>query len=75
MMKSKKLIEGPLSLTLEERGIIAESLVHFLHTPDPTIEAKWADLVRSRLQELRSGKFKPIPGDRVLSEILGRLSE
>ena len=74
-MKTKKLIEEALSLPVEERAIIADSLLRSLNMPDATIDAKWAEVARERLQELRSGKVKPIPGDEVFSEILGRFSE
>ena len=75
MMKTKKLIQEALSLPVEERAIIADSLLRSLNMPDATIDAKWAEVARRRLQELRSGKVKPIPGDQVFSEIFGRFSE
>ena len=75
MMKTKKLIEEALSLPVEERAIIADSLLSSLNMPDTAIDAKWAEVARTRLQELSSGKVKPIPGDQVFSEILGRFSE
>jgi putative addiction module component (TIGR02574 family) len=74
-MKTKKLIEEALSLPVQERAIIADSLLRSLNMPDTTMEAKWAEVARGRLQELRSGKVKPIPGDEVFSEILGRFNE
>jgi putative addiction module component (TIGR02574 family) len=74
MMKTKKLIEEALSLPVEERAIIADSLLRSLNMPDTTIDAKWAEVARRRIEELRSGKIKPIPGDEVFSEILGRFS-
>ncbi len=75
MMKTKKLIEEALSLPVEERAMIADSLLRSLNMPDTTIDAQWAEVARRRLQELRSGKVKPIPGDQVFSEILDRFSE
>lgn len=75
MMKTKKLIEEALSLPVEERAIIADALLRSLNMPDSTVDTKWAEVARRRLQELRSGKVKPIPGDQVFSEILDRFSE
>jgi putative addiction module component (TIGR02574 family) len=75
MMKTKKLIEEALSLPVEERALIADSLLKSLNMPDTTIDAKWAEVAKRRLQELRSGKVKPISGEEVFAEILGRLSE
>ncbi|MDD3581724.1 MAG: addiction module protein [Desulfobacca sp.] len=75
MIKTKKLIEEALSLPVEERAIIADSLLRSLNMPDTTIDAKWVEVARKRLQELRSGKIKPIPGDQVFSEILYQFKE
>ena len=74
-MKTKKLIEEALSLPVEERALIADSLLKSLNMPDANIEAKWAEVAKRRRQELRSGKVKAIPGDEVFSEILGLISE
>jgi putative addiction module component (TIGR02574 family) len=71
MMKTKKLIQEALSLPVEERALMVDSLLKSLHMPDTTIDAKWTEVARRRLQELRSGKVNPIPGDQVFSEILG----
>jgi putative addiction module component (TIGR02574 family) len=75
MRNTKKLIEEALLLPIEERALIADSLLRSLNMPDATVDAKWAEVARRRLQELRSGIIKPIPGDEVFSEILKRFSE
>jgi len=64
-MTTKKIIEEALSLPVEERALIADSLLRSLNMPDTGIDAKWAEVAKKRLQELRSGKVKPIPGDIV----------
>ena len=74
-MTARELIEQALSLPVEERALIAESLLRNLNAPDTTIDAKWAEVARRRLQELRSGKVKPIPGDEVFSEVLKRFAK
>jgi hypothetical protein len=38
--------------------------------PDTGIDAKWTEAAKKRLQELRSGKVKPIPGDIVFDRVL-----
>jgi putative addiction module component (TIGR02574 family) len=75
MMTTKKLIEEALSLPVEERALIADSLLRSLNVPDTAIDAKWTEVASRRLQELRSGSVKPIPGDEVFSEVLKRLSK
>jgi len=74
-MKTNKIIEEALSLPVEDRARLADSLLRSLNTPDPAIDAQWAAVAKSRLQELRSGKVKPIPGEEVVSEALKRLAK
>ena len=75
MIKTRKLIEEVLSLPVEERALIADSLLRSLNMPDTTMDAKWTEVARRRLQELRSGKVKPIPGDEVFAKIIKRLTK
>jgi len=72
-MEIKKLIEEALSLPVEERALIADSLWRSLNLPNADIDAKWTEVAKKRLQELRSGKVKPISGEAVFSEITERL--
>lgn len=74
-MTTKKLIEEVLSLPVEERALIADSLLRSLNAPDADIDAKWTAVARRRLEELRTGKVKAIPGDEVFSEIAERFSK
>jgi Putative addiction module component len=69
-MTTKKIIEEVLSLPVEERALIADSLLRSLNMPDTGIDAKWTEVAKKRLQELRSGKVKPIPGDIVFDRAL-----
>jgi hypothetical protein len=39
---------------------------------DTIVESKWTEVAKKRLQGLRSGKVKPVPGDEVFSEVLKR---
>ena len=74
-MTTRKLIEEALSLPVEERALIADSLLRSLNVPDAAIDAKWTEVAKRRLQELRSGKVKPIPGDEVFTEVLRRFAK
>jgi hypothetical protein len=75
MIKTRKIIEEALSLPVEERALIADSLLRSLNKPDISIDAKWTKVARKRLQELRSGEMKPIPGDEVFAKVLKRLAK
>ena len=69
MSTTKKLIDEALSLPVEERVLIADSLLKSLNMPDIAIDKKWIEIAKRRLGELRSGKAKPIPGDEVFYRI------
>ena len=68
-METKKLIEEVTSLPVEERAIIADSILKTLNPVETDIEKKWMKVAKERLIELKSGKVKPIPGDEVFNKI------
>jgi hypothetical protein len=74
-MTTKKIIEEALSLPIEERALIADSLLRSLNMPNADIDAKWTEVAKRRLLELRSGKVKPIPGDVVFDRALKRFTK
>lgn len=74
-MTTKKIIEEALSLPIEERALIADSLLRSLNMPNPGIDAKWREVAKRRLQELRSGKVEPIPGDDVFDRAFKRFAK
>ena len=74
-MTTKKIIEEALSLPVEERALIADSLLRSLNMPNAGIDAKWTEVAKRRLQELRSGKVKTVPGDMVFDKALERFTK
>lgn len=62
-MTMKELIEEVISLPVEERAVIADSILRSLNPPEADIDHKWAQVAQRRLEELRSGKVKAIPGE------------
>lgn len=48
---------------------VVDSLLRTLNVPDPEMDKVWADAAAARLAELRSGRVKAVPGDRVLARI------
>jgi len=75
MVTTKKLLEEALSLPVEERALIADSLLRSLNMPSAAIDARWTEVAKRRLQELRSGKEKPIPGDEVFAKVFKRFTK
>jgi putative addiction module component (TIGR02574 family) len=74
-MTTRKLIEEALSLPVEERALIVDSLLRSLNTPEISVDAQWAEVARERLRELRSGRVKAVPGDEVFAKVLARFSK
>ena len=68
-MKMKDLIAEAISLPVEERAIVVDSILKSLNPPAFDIDRKWTAVARRRLSELRSGKVKAIPGEEVFSEV------
>ena len=75
MMTTRKLIEEALSLPVEERALVVDSLLRSLNTSEISTDTRWAELARKRLKELRSGAVKPVPGDEVFAKALGRFAK
>jgi putative addiction module component (TIGR02574 family) len=75
MPATKKLIDEALSLPVEERAHLANTLLESLNMPNPAMDKKWAAVAKQRLEELRSGKVKPIPGDEVFDRVDKRFSK
>lgn len=74
-MKTKELIEEISSLPVEDRILVADSVLRSLNPPEAEIDKKWAKEAQKRLNELRSGKVEAIPGEKVFEKINKRFSE
>ncbi len=68
-MKIKDLILEAESLPVEERAIVADSLLRSLNPPELELDKKWAAVARMRLEEVRTGNVEAIPGDEVFEKI------
>lgn len=73
-MKTKDLIAEAISLPVEERAIVVDSLLKSLNPPETEIDQKWAAVAKRRLAELRSGEIQALPGDEVFKKIWRRFS-
>jgi putative addiction module component (TIGR02574 family) len=62
-----ELLEKAMALSTEERGLIASRLIDSLdeEPADERVEEAWAEEIKRRVDEIRSGKAKMIPGDEV----------
>jgi putative addiction module component (TIGR02574 family) len=73
-MKTTDLITEAISLPVEERLIVVDSLLKSLNPPETDIDKKWAAVAKRRVAELRSGKVKAIPGNEAFQKIWNRFS-
>ena len=73
-MKTKDIITEALSLPVEERALLADSLLKSLNPPESEIDKKWAAVAKRRLSELRSGQVTALSGEEVFRKIWERLS-
>jgi putative addiction module component (TIGR02574 family) len=63
------LIAEATPLPVEERAKMVDSLLKTLNPPETEIDKKLAAVARRRLEELRSGSVKAVPGDQVFEKI------
>lgn len=73
MHSTEELITEAISLPLDIRLQLVERLLNSLHPTDKEIDALWASEAERRVNEIESGKVKPIPGDQVFRKISERL--
>jgi putative addiction module component (TIGR02574 family) len=74
MPSTAQIIHEAESLPVEERTLVIDSLLRSLNQPDPEIDRKWAAVAKRRLDELRSGRVKPVPGEEVFAKIRQRFA-
>lgn len=72
MSTSAEIIHEAESLPVEQRALVVDALLRSLNPPDPENDRKWAEVARRRLEELRAGKVKAIPGEEVFEKIRSR---
>lgn len=74
-MNTKKLINEAVSLPVEERTLVVDSLLRSLNLPESEIDKKWVLLAQTRLDEMKNGSIKSIPGDDVFKKIWKRFEK
>ena len=73
-MKTEDLLREIESLPVEERARVADSVLKSLSPPESEIDKKWAEVAKRRLEEIKSGAVKLVPGEDVFEEIWKRFS-
>ncbi len=70
----KEIIEEASALPVEERALVAESLLRTLNAPDAEIDRAWSAVAEHRLAELRAGRVVAVSGAQVLARVRERFA-
>ncbi len=73
-MTLMELIRAAESLPVEERALLADSLLRSLNPNESGFEREWAEVAARRLEEVCTGKVQPIPAEEVFRKIAQRYS-
>ena len=74
-MRPKELIAEAISLPVEERAILVDPILRSLNSPEADIDRQWITEAERRLNEVRTGRARTIPGDQVFARIRKRSAE
>jgi len=74
-MNTKELIDEVVSLPVEERARVVDSLLRSLNQPESEIDKQWAAVAKRRLTELRSGSVDMVPGQKVFDKVWKRFNK
>ena len=74
-MKTKDLIAEAVSLPVEERALLVDSLLRSLNAPESAIDKKWIAVAKDRLQQLRNGEVTAQPASEVLKKIAAKFQQ
>jgi putative addiction module component (TIGR02574 family) len=66
-----ELLEKALGLSTHDRGLLAARLIDSLDDEpvEEGVEAAWEEEIKRRVDDIRSGRVKTIPGEQVLREL------
>ena len=74
-MNTKELIDEAILLPLEERALVADSILRSLNHPESDLDKKWGLEAKKRLAEMRAGKVEPVSGEEVFEKIWKRFEK
>ena len=72
MIKTQELFDEAVSLPVEIKAQLIDRLLRSIHPIQKEIDELWVAEAEKRVEEIKSGKVKTIPGDEVFKRILSR---
>lgn len=75
--QAAELLDKALALSTDERGVLIDRLVESLEgePADAGVEAAWAEEIKRRVDEIRLGKVKMVPGEQMDQWLSDRLRD
>jgi len=70
-----EVLEKALTLSTQERGLLIDRLIESLDEgpAEEGVEDAWEEEIKKRVDDIRSGKAKMIPGEEVRRRLAARL--
>jgi len=72
-MKTAEIMNELANLPVEERALIADSLLQTLNPSQPEIEQEWLKIAQQRLLEISTGSVKTVSMEEITMRINHRL--
>jgi len=74
MIKTDELFSEVMSLPVEIRTQLINKLLQSINPFRKDVDELWAKEVEKRVEEIRSGEVKTVPGEEVFKKIRDRLN-
>tara|TARA_B100000315_G_scaffold260365_1_gene321170 strand:- start:721 stop:948 length:228 start_codon:yes stop_codon:yes gene_type:complete len=74
MIKTEELISEAISLPVDIKTDLVNKLLESLHPTNKEIDELWAKEAEKRVDEIKTGKVKTIPGQDVFKEIQNKFN-
>ncbi len=74
-MKTEELMSMADSLPVDIKTKLIDKLLNSLNPTSKEIDELWKTEAERRVEEIKNGKVKPIPGEEVFKEIRKKISE
>ncbi len=69
MIKTDKLILEAISLPVDIRALLVNKLLETLNPTKKEVDKLWAKEAERRVEDIKTGKVKTIPGEKVFKAI------
>jgi hypothetical protein len=73
-MNTKEILAEMLLLPIEQRAMLADTLLKSLNSLDAKIDNEWLNLAKARYEEINSGGINTVNGENVFNEIWKKFS-